>query len=148
MRHTEIQIKRYSGLWEFFAEFLPDYYRRNDVLEDDILNRFDDDEEVSDDDLEWIDGYYHLDKTLVKKRLSELETQFAEESLKSFYEEISKGAFKMYNKFWEFIEEYLPNYDRRDDVLYDDILLRFVTDDEVSEDDMEWIERDFHSDKS
>ena len=50
--------------------------------------------------------------------------------------------------FWNFIEEYLPNYSSRDDVLCDDILFRFITNDEVCEEDLVWIANDFNSDKS
>ena len=49
--------------------------------------------------------------------------------------------------FWSFIEEYLPNYSSRDDVLCDDILFRFITNDEVCEEDLAWIANDFNSDK-
>jgi len=49
--------------------------------------------------------------------------------------------------FWRFIEEYLPNYYSRDDVLRSDILLRFVDDEEVYEKDLVWIAEEFNSDK-
>lgn len=49
--------------------------------------------------------------------------------------------------FWRFIEKYLPNYSSRDDVLRDDILFRFITNDEVCEEDLAWIANDFNSDK-
>ena len=49
--------------------------------------------------------------------------------------------------FCRFIEKYLPNYSSRDDVLCDDILFRFITNDEVSEEDLAWIASDFNSDK-
>ena len=39
------------------------------------------------------------------------------------------------DNFWNFIEKYLPNYYTRDDVLYDDILFRFIDDDNVSEEE-------------
>ncbi|MBR0502147.1 MAG: hypothetical protein IJJ77_02770 [Paludibacteraceae bacterium] len=38
-----------------------------------------------------------------------------------------------HNILWQFIEEYLPNYSSRDDVLLDDILTRFIEDDGVDE---------------
>lgn len=52
-----------------------------------------------------------------------------------------------YHNAWRFIEEYLPNYSNRDDVLQDDILLRFIEGDDVCEEDMEWVEKEFQSDK-
>ena len=49
---------------------------------------------------------------------------------------------------WNFIEEYLPNYSSRDDVLCDDILFRFISNDEVCKEDLVWIANDFNSDKN
>ena len=48
---------------------------------------------------------------------------------------------------WKFIEDYLPNYSSRDDVLCDDILYRYIDGDEVCQDDIEWIMSDFRGDK-
>lgn len=48
---------------------------------------------------------------------------------------------------WSFVERYLPNYSFRDDILRDDILLRYVEDDYVSEDDLQWIEEEFHGNR-
>lgn len=52
-----------------------------------------------------------------------------------------------YRDFWGFIEEWLPDYSRRDDVLHSDILLRYLTGEEVWEGDLKWIERDYAGDK-
>ncbi|MGN0028674.1 MAG: hypothetical protein ACI35Q_02960 [Marinilabiliaceae bacterium] len=60
----------------------------------------------------------------------------------------TEDAFDAYRNHWSFIEKYLPNYDRRDDVLMSDILLRFLTGDYVAEYDLLWIEDCFHSDRS
>ena len=49
---------------------------------------------------------------------------------------------------WRFIEEYLPNYSSRDDVLRDDILFRFVDGDGVGKEDLKWIEDEFKNDKN
>ena len=49
---------------------------------------------------------------------------------------------------WRFIENYLPNYSSRDDVLLDDILLRYIEGDDVCEDDLKWIEEEFHNDNN
>lgn len=38
--------------------------------------------------------------------------------------------------YWDLIEEYLPDFDGRDDVLFDDILFRFIHDEEVAEADL------------
>lgn len=37
---------------------------------------------------------------------------------------------------WPFIEENLPNYHQRDDVLYNDIVKRYVNGEDLSEDDL------------
>lgn len=51
------------------------------------------------------------------------------------------------NSRWLFIEENLPSYSSRDDVLYYDILFRYIDGDDVCEEDVEWIENDFKCDK-
>jgi hypothetical protein len=48
-----------------------------------------------------------------------------------------------YNNYWRLIETYLPNYSKRDDVLLSDILYRYITNDEVSTDDLDYIELNF-----
>lgn len=55
---------------------------------------------------------------------------------------------KSYNEAWRFIEENLPNYDHRDDILRDDILLRFVEGDDICDSDHKWIASEFQSDKN
>ena len=52
------------------------------------------------------------------------------------------------NSMWHFIENHLPNYYSRDDVLVDDILYRFITGDDVCDEDMHWIQTEFNGDKS
>ena len=47
----------------------------------------------------------------------------------------------------QFIEEYLPDYYHRDDVLHLDIYTRFIDNEEVDESDLQWIYQDFGSDK-
>lgn len=46
---------------------------------------------------------------------------------------------------WNFIEENLPNYDSRDDVLYNDIVTRYVNGEEIDDDDMEMMQEAFSS---
>lgn len=41
--------------------------------------------------------------------------------------------------YWPFIEEYLPDYSRRDDVLMSDILARFLDNEEIAEEDADMI---------
>lgn len=46
---------------------------------------------------------------------------------------------------WAFIEDNLPNYHQRDDVLYNDIVSRYVNGEELSEDDLAQMKSDFPS---
>jgi hypothetical protein len=52
-----------------------------------------------------------------------------------------------YSDFWSFISEYLPGYSWRDDVLESDILCRYVSDEDVGEEDMKWIDQYYGGDK-
>ena len=45
---------------------------------------------------------------------------------------------------WRFIEDYLPNYSSRDDILRNDILFRYLDDDDVCDEDMQWIQAEFN----
>lgn len=49
----------------------------------------------------------------------------------------------MYSNFWHFIESYLPNYYTRDDVLLSDMLFRYVTNDSMSFEDMQYIKDNY-----
>ena len=51
------------------------------------------------------------------------------------------------SNLWQFIEEYLPDYYHRDDVLHMDIYTRYIDNEEVDESDLQWIYQDFGSDK-
>lgn len=46
---------------------------------------------------------------------------------------------------WNFIEENLPNYHQRDDILYNDIVSRYVNGEELDNADVEMMQRDFRS---
>ena len=47
----------------------------------------------------------------------------------------------------QFIEEYLPDYYHRDDVLHLDIYSKYIDNEEMDESDLQWIYQDFGSDK-
>ena len=68
-------------MWEFIENNLPDYYHRDDILHYDIYSRFIDNEEVCEDDLQWIYEGYGSDKQLVQEELDKMEKQFAYEAL-------------------------------------------------------------------
>lgn len=44
--------------------------------------------------------------------------------------------------YWDVVGKYLPDYQRRDDVLLSDILTRYVEGEEVIEEDLEWLPDD------
>ena len=46
---------------------------------------------------------------------------------------------------WLFIEENLPNYESRDDILYNDIVSRYVNGEEIDDHDAEMMKNDFSS---
>ena len=46
---------------------------------------------------------------------------------------------------WNFISDNLPNYHQRDDVLYNDIVSRYVNGEEIDESDMELMKSRFNS---
>lgn len=43
------------------------------------------------------------------------------------------------NNYWRFIEKHLPRYSSNNDVLRSDILSRFIFDEEVQEEDYDWL---------
>ena len=78
----------YSNLYLFIAEYLPNYYSRNDVLEGDILFRFLTNEEINEYDKKWIEEEYGNDRNAIKQRCIDLDKKFLEESLKKYYKSI------------------------------------------------------------
>jgi hypothetical protein len=44
--------------------------------------------------------------------------------------------------YWDIIEKYLPDYSSSDEVLKSDILTRYIDDEEVSLEDLKWINED------
>ena len=52
------------------------------------------------------------------------------------------------SNLWQFIEEYLPDYYHRDDVLRSDILCRYLDNEDVDESDLQWIYQEYGSDKT
>ncbi|MCQ2605936.1 MAG: 6-phospho-beta-glucosidase [Bacteroidales bacterium] len=86
---SDISLNReshYTIFWQFIETYLPNYYSRDDVLWDDILNRYLYGEEVCERDMKWIEEEYNCDKELILSELISLETRFAEEALEVLFE--------------------------------------------------------------
>lgn len=49
------------------------------------------------------------------------------------------GYNELPEDYWDFIEKHLPYYSQDDDVLKTDILYRYITDEEVWDEDYEWL---------
>ena len=90
MNNTEFINNYADNFWNFIEKYLPNYYTRDDVLYDDILFRFIDDDNVSEEDLAWIAEEFNSDKKLIKDEIVRIETRFAEEALAAYYEQYKK----------------------------------------------------------
>ncbi len=88
MKLTKEQHNLYGDAWCFLENFLPNYYHRDDVLVSDILYRFITDDDVSDDDLEWIENEFASNKENVAKYLQKLDSNFFDEATRNFYSQI------------------------------------------------------------
>ena len=75
-----------SNLQQFIEKYLPDYDHRDDVLHLDIYSRYIDNEELDDNDLQWIYQDFGSDKEKVEEEIERLETQFAYEALMNWLE--------------------------------------------------------------
>ena len=76
----------YHDAWRFIEDYLPNYYQRDDVLMDDILLRYIENDGVSEDGLKWIESEYHCDKKLVREEIVRLESGFMAEALQAYYD--------------------------------------------------------------
>lgn len=76
--------------WHIIECFLPDYYHRNEVLRSDILQRYVDNEEVCEEDLDWLPK----SKEVALKELNELDQELLEESLDVLVGLIDWDAYK------------------------------------------------------
>lgn len=85
MNNIENSDSPHNILWQFIEEYLPNYSSRDDVLLDDILTRFIEDDDVHEDDMVWIEAEFGCDKNLMKEELAQLETRFAQEALSVYY---------------------------------------------------------------
>ncbi|MBR6848475.1 MAG: hypothetical protein IKM74_10150 [Bacteroidales bacterium] len=79
---------KYSELWSFIGEYLPNYYSRNDVLRSGVLFRFLEGDEIAESDRKWIDEEFGGDLMRVKQECLRLDKQFFVESLQAFYDQM------------------------------------------------------------
>lgn len=79
MNNTKFINNSYNNFWLFIESNLPNYSSRDDILHYDILFRYIDDDDVCDEDMEWIENDYKCDKDLIEKELIRLETKFINE---------------------------------------------------------------------
>ena len=76
----------YQNLWDFIAEYLPNYSDSEDVMEHDILTRYIDGEDISDRDKAWIEEQY-ADRNAVKIAIVAIELDLIERAVKAYHEE-------------------------------------------------------------
>ena len=79
---------KYSELWSFICAYLPNYYSRNDVLKSDILFRFLEGDEISKNDMKWIEEEFGGDAQRVGQECKRLDTAFFSEALRVFYDQL------------------------------------------------------------
>lgn len=85
MNNTAQRNEYHNGFWPFIVEYLPNYYTRDDVLEDDILFRFLTGDDVCEEDLQWIERDFDNDREQVKQALIDLEIKFTREALEAYW---------------------------------------------------------------
>ncbi len=78
-----------AGYWTFIETYHPNYYSDDRVLQCDILLRYLNREEVSDEDLEWIKESFKSNKEILGEMVR-LETDLFREALEAYY----KGTLK------------------------------------------------------
>lgn len=74
-----------SRKWSFIMFNLPNYYSRDDVLRNDILCRFIENEEVSEKDQIWIQDEFNSNIETIKQECIRLENKFLLEALDNYY---------------------------------------------------------------
>lgn len=82
---------KYSELWSFIGEYLPNYYSRKDVLKSGVLFRFLEGDEIDGNDLKWIEDEFDGDVQRVKQECQRLDTAFFTESLQAFYDQLPRS---------------------------------------------------------
>jgi len=82
-------MERENGYWQLIEKYLPDYYTSDQVLRSDILWRYVDGEEVSDDDIEWIEAEF-VDKREVLAEIARIESGLFTDAMTNYCMEYAK----------------------------------------------------------
>ncbi|MBR6597733.1 MAG: hypothetical protein IKK68_07285 [Paludibacteraceae bacterium] len=89
MNNTANYNSSYNAFWQFIEDYLPNYSSRDDVLWDDILTRFIEDDEICVNDKKTIEQEFNGNKELVKEEIAKLESKFAQEALNKYFQIVS-----------------------------------------------------------
>lgn len=79
---------KYSELWSFIGEYLPNYYSRQDVFKSGILFRFLEGDEIIESDMKWIEEEFGGDVQRVGQECRRLDTVLFSEALQVFYDQL------------------------------------------------------------
>ena len=91
-----------------------------------------------------------VEVSVIQPHLAELSRRISIQFTKDGDANINITPLKNYfasGNLQQFIEEYLPDYYHRDDVLHLDIYSKYIDNEEMDESDLQWIYQDFGSDK-
>lgn len=82
-------MKETGDFWQFICDYMPGYYTDDRILQDDILTRYIEGEEVCDSDIKWIEETFPSNKDIINE-LARLEAQFLNEAIHAYYKEYAK----------------------------------------------------------
>lgn len=99
------KVKTYNDLpndyWDLVTDFLPDYYKRGDVLESNTLIKYVSGEEVEPEDLEWLPE----DKEAANAMMQKLDLDLYNEAVDAYNEKMKSYHYR----FHIFREDVLEN---------------------------------------
>ena len=78
----------YTNIWRFIETYLPNYSSRDDVLTNDILYRYLDNDTVHEDDKKWISQEFKNDINAIKQECIRLELKLLSESITTYYNQL------------------------------------------------------------
>jgi len=83
-------MERENGYWQLIEKYLPDYYTSDQVLRSDILWRYVDGEEVSDDDIEWIEAEFANNREIYME-IARVESELFKEAMENYCMKCAKS---------------------------------------------------------